>query len=162
MENETKKIIETFFEKLNLSIESIDIKENLDNNIFIKIKTPDSSLFIWSHGKNLESFEIILKSMISRWKERIRLHIEINDYINSRDEKLFFMIKEKINLLKKWVNDIKISNLNPYERKKVHAFVSDLQDTKIYTKSIWEWNERSLYICKISPKMTLDIDWNNI
>jgi len=162
MENETKKIIETFFEKLNLSIESIDIKENLDNNIFIKIKTPDSSLFIWSHGKNLESFEIILKSMISRWKERIRLHIEINDYINSRDEKLFFMIKEKIILLKKWVNDIKISNLNPYERKKAHAFVSDLQDTKIYTKSIWEWSERSLYICKISPKMTLDIDWDNI
>lgn len=163
MENEIKILIETFFEKFTLPMESINIDISENKNISIKIKTPDSALFIWSHGKNLEAFELVLKTMLSRkQEEKIRLHIEINDYINSRDNRLFSMIKEKIALLKKWNSDIKLSELNAYERKKVHSFVADLKDDTIYTKSIWEWTERRLYICKLSPKMTIDIDWDDI
>jgi len=163
MENEIRNLIETFFEKFTLPIESITIDISENKNISIKIKTHDSALFIWSHGKNLEAFELVLKTMISRkQEEKIRLHIEINDYINSKDERLFSMIKEKIALLKKWNSDIKLSELNAYERKKVHSFVADLKDDTIYTKSIWEWVERRLYICKLSPKMTIDIDWDDI
>ena len=49
-----------------------------------------------------------------------------------------------------------------YDRKKIHSIVAEYKNDKIYTKSIWEWNQRRLYICKIDQKITIDLDWDDI
>lgn len=163
MNENVKKTIETFFEKLCVHIESIEVIEDGKNIFIIKIKSEDSWILIWPHGKNLEYIQWILKLMISKilW-EKIKLHLEVNDYIEAKDKKLFSFINSKISLVEKSSKDIQLPFYSSYERKKIHSFVAEYWNNKIYTKSIWEWAERRLYICKKDWKLTIDIDWEDI
>lgn len=170
MEENIKDIIKKLFEKLSINYEKLDIIMDNQNIFFIKIKTNDSPLLIWSHWKNLEAIEFILKSIIiNNLDNKIKLHLEINDYIHSKDERLKKYVLSKVEFAKKIWKDIRLNKLNAYERKKAHSYVSELNDKDVSTKSKWEAEERRLYICinnktnnyekkPIVTKLTIDID----
>ena len=164
MQNEIKALGLEFFEKLNINIDSLEVINSEEKNIFsMKIKTEDSGMLIWPHGRNLDALQNILRLMA--WKkvwERIKLHIEINDYMKTKDDRLFDFIKKEIAYVERTGKDACLPFYWAYERKKIHSFVSELNDKKISTKSIWEWKERRLYICKEQPKLTIDIDGDDI
>jgi len=176
MQDEMTEIIKLFFEKLNINIDSININQEKSNIFNIKIKTTESWLVIWQNWKNLDAIQNILRLIISkkicnnlRYKEinnnenqKIRIQLEINDYIKTKDDRLFDFIKNEISHIEKTWKDIKLPFFFPYERKKIHSFVHKLENKSIYTKSIWEWKERRLYICKETPKLSIDIDWDDI
>lgn len=163
MNDNVKEIIETFFDKLSIHIESINITQE-DKNIFtIKIKSKDSWILIWPQGKNLNYIQWILKLMISKFLwEKIKLHLEVNDYMEAKDKKLFSFINSKISIVEKSSKDIQLPFYSAYDRKKIHSFVAEYWNNKIYTKSIWEWKDRRLYICKKDWKLTIDIDGEDI
>ena len=163
MENETEKIINDFFTLLRVKIDNIDISIEEETIYNVKIKTPDSWIIIWPHGKNIDALQSILRLMLSnKLNQKISLHLEINDYIKSKDDRLFDFIKSKIDFVEKSWKDVQLPFLNSYERKKVHSFVADLNKNTISTKSIWEWKERRLHICKETARLTIDIDWDDI
>ena len=157
-----KIITEDFFSKLKVKINSLDVIKEDENIFFIKIDTDDSGILIWTHWKNLKTITTILKLILFRniW-ESIIIHLEVNDYLKSKDEKLFNFVKSKIELVKKHWKDIKLPFLTAYERKKVHSFVSDLNNN-IFTKSVGEWRDRRLCIWKEADKLSIDIDWSDI
>ena len=163
MNTEINTLINKFFDKLGVSIDSIDIIQEEENIFLIKIKTEESGMIIGPHWKNLETIQLILKLMVSKkiWN-KIKLHLEVNDYMESKDEKLFLFIKSKIIIVEKTSRDIQLPFYWAYERKKIHSFVADYWNNIIYTKSIWEGKERRLYICKKDAKLTIDIDWDDI
>lgn len=164
VQNDIKALVWDFFNKLNIKIDSLEVINVEESNIFnIKIETAESGLLIWPNWKNLNIIENLLKLMSSKkvW-EKIKLHIEINDYVKSKDDRLFDFIKSKIRLLEKTGKDIELPFYSSYERKKIHWFVSEMKNKWICTKSIWEWKERRLHICKQVPKLTIDIDWDDI
>lgn len=164
MQNDIKTLVFDFFDKLNIKIDTLDVTNVEELNIFnIKIETEESGLLIWPHWKNLNIIENLLKLMSSKkvW-EQIKLHIEINDYMKSKDDRLFDFIKSKIRLVEKTWKDIQLPFYSSYERKKIHWYVSEMSKKWIYTKSIWEWKERRLYICKKEGTLTIDIDWDDI
>lgn len=163
-QNDIKTLVFDFFDKLNIKIDTLDVTNVEELNIFnIKIETEESGLLIWPHWKNLNIIENLLKLMSSKkvW-EQIKLHIEINDYMKSKDDRLFDFIKSKIRLVEKTGKDIQLPFYSSYERKKIHWYVSEMTKKWIYTKSIWEWKERRLYICKQEGTLTIDIDWDDI
>ena len=166
MQDEVKALVNELFEKLNIKTDSIDIENIDDSNIFkVKIKTEESNLLIWIHGRTLDSLQNILKLMCSNkiW-ERIKLHIEVNDYIKTKDDRLLDFIKKEILYLEKTGKDIKLPFYSAYERKKIHSFIHSLKNDNISSKSIWEGKERRLYLCKkvTINKLTIDIDWDDI
>ena len=164
MQNKINKLIKDFFEKLNISINSLEIDKSDDKNIYnIKIKTDESWLIIWSHWKNLDAIQNILKNIISNniW-EKIKIHLEINDYIKTKDDRLFDFIQKEIEYVKKTGKEIKLPYYSAYERKKIHSYVHNLENPWVETKSRWEWKERRLYITKEAIKLTIDVDWNDI
>ena len=164
MENTIKKVANIFFEKLWVEISNINIVWEKENIFLLKIKSEDSNILIWPQWKNLEALQLIIKMIISNntW-ERIKIHLEINDYIHNKDERLFEFISKKIDYLKSSQNkSLMLPILNPYERKKVHSYVINLKDDSIQTKSEWEWKNRRLYLHKLWPKLTIDIDWDDI
>lgn len=164
MINEIKSLVDEFFNRLNINIDSLEINNEENSNIYnIVINSNESWVIIWQNWKNLDSIQSILRLIISNkiW-EKIKLHMEVNDYIKSRDDRLFDFIKWKISYVKSSKKDFRLPFYSAYERKKIHWFISDLKDPKIYTKSIWEWNERRLNICFQEKRLTIDIDWDDI
>lgn len=164
MLEDIKDLVKNFLDKLQLEYSNLEITQKEEQNIYyIKIKTSESWIFIGPHGKNLEAIESILRLIISKkLDEKIKLHIEVNDYVHSKEEKLFRFIDSKIKIVKDKSEDVRLPFLTAYERKKVHSYIAELNDTKIYTKSMWEWTDRRLYICKVNEKITIDIDWDDI
>lgn len=162
MEDKIKNIVEKFFSKMLVDFSNLEVKKELENIYYIKIESPDSPLIIGPRWKNLEDIKNILKIILHRkLEENIIIHIEINDYLKSKEDKLINFIKSKIEFVEKTGKDLKLPFLSAYERKKVHSFVSDLK-SDIYTKSEWEGKERRLYICKKNTKVTIDLDWIDI
>lgn len=152
-----------FFKNLWINIEKIEVTQKKENIFYIKIKTPDSWILIWQNWKNLISISNLLKLMTNKSLEnKIKIFFEVNDYIESKDEKLKSLILEKIKYVEKTWNDLKLWFYSPYQRKKIHDIVWEYNDENIFTKSEWEWDERRLYICKKKPKLTIDIYWDDI
>ena len=163
MENKIEALIKELFEKMNINIDWINIEKSQNNILNIKIKTKESWIIIWPQWKNLDSIQNIIKLMSSKvlW-EKIKIHLEINDYSKTKDDRLFDFINNEISHLQKtWVT-IKLPFYSSYERKKIHWYISKMKDKWIYTKSSWEWKERRLFIYKEKPKLTIDIDWDDI
>jgi len=152
-----------FFNVFWVKINSIEIIKEENNIFIIKINTPESWLIIWPNWRNLDHVSNILKLIIKKnILEQIKIHIEINDYIKSKDDRLKELIISKIKIVEKDWKDLMLPYYSPYDRKKIHSIVSEYKNEKIYTKSIWEWRERRLYICKINQKITIDFDWDDI
>ncbi len=162
MEDKIKNLAEKFFSKLLVNVKSIDVVNELDNIYCVKVESDDSSILIWPKWKNLEDLKHILKLLLSKnLEESLIIHLEVNDYLKSKEDKLLKFIQSKIEFVSKTWRDLKLPFLSAYERKKVHSYVSDLR-SDIYTKSEWEWSERRLFICKKNDKVTIDLDWIDI
>lgn len=164
METENiQKLVSEFFEKLQLQISEIKVEKEAEDIYFVKVQSSDSGIIIWPKGRNLEDLKSLLKSMINHLVGRNTiLHIEINDYLQAKEEKLLLYVKSKIDLVEKTGKDFRLPFLSSYDRKKVHAYVSELWNPKIYTKSLWEGPERRLHICKKDEKMTIDLEGSDI
>ena len=174
MQNQIKALVNELFEKLNIKIDLIEVKIEEEFNIFnIKVKTDESWLLIGHNGKNIDAIQNILKLMISKivWthdnseskkNHKIKLNLKINDYTKTKDDRLFDFIQKEILYLERTWKDIKLPFYSSYERKKIHSIVHKMANKLIFTKSVWEGKERRLYICKQKPKLTIDIDWDDI
>jgi len=163
MVEKIKSLTDTFFENFWIKINSLEVINEEKNIFLVKIKSDESSLLIWPNWKNLDHISNILKLIIkNNFEENIKIHIEINDYIKSKDDRLKSHIISKIKYVEKSWQDLMLPFYSAYDRKKIHSIVSEYKNDKIYTKSIWEWNERRLYICKINERITIDLDWNDI
>lgn len=156
-----KSITSSFFEKMMISFDKIEVILEEKNIYYIKINTTDSNILIGQHWKTLEDIRLILKEILSKtlWFS-IVLHLEINDYLEQKNDKFLAFINKKIQLLKSNWKEVILENLNSFERKKVHFLVSEMNDPSIFTKSIWEWKDRKLHICKKTLSInSIDIDW---
>lgn len=163
MKENIEKITNDFFKWLDINIDEIIVTEQEENIFLIKIETPDSGLLIWNHWKTFNDILHILRLIISNnSEEKMKIHLEINDYMKSKDERLQWFIESKIKYVESSGNDLKLPYYSAYDRKKIHGFVSDNNNDDIYTKSIWEGSSRRLYICKAEKKLTIDIDWDDI
>jgi len=148
-----------FFNKIWVELDSIDVQEEKEAIYFIRIKSPDSALLIGNRGQTLYDLKRILSILLSQKLDtKIIARIEINNYLEEKDQKLFQFIDEKIEQCEELWKDIKLPFFSAYERKKVHNYISEKNSNTIHTKSEWEGKERRLFICKPQMKMTIDID----
>ena len=99
---ECREISREFFEKLSVQIDDIQVRQEEDHIFSIDLKTPDSGILIGFSGKTLEDIRGVLKSLLShRFDVRgLILHLEINDYLSQKDQKLFDFIAKKIEQVK--------------------------------------------------------------
>jgi len=162
MEESIKNLVEDFFQRLTINIDSCEVNGEKENIFLVKIKTEESGIVIGPHGKNLETIKFLLKLLISKQMEQnIILHLEVNDYLKSKEERLFNFIESKIAIVQKSGKSLQLPFLTAYERKKVHSYVWDLQNN-IFTKSEGEWRDRRMSLCKKPDKLTIDIDGDDI
>lgn len=159
MKEQLQKFAKDFFTLSEFSTNSIHIQEEETNIFVIQLQTDDSALLIWKNGKNLDDIQHIIRLLVrQKVHPDIKVSLEINDYRQSKDEHLKQFILSKVALVEKQGRDIKLPFYNAYQRKKIHGFVSEYANQDIFTKSIGEWSNRRLYICKKDPKLSIDMD----
>jgi predicted RNA-binding protein Jag len=56
-------------------------------------------------------------------EEKVFIHIEINDYMESKDNRLFEFVKSKIDFVEKSGKEVILPFFSAYERKKIHSYV---------------------------------------
>jgi spoIIIJ-associated protein len=163
MTEQLETIARNFFTTMWIEFSELHIKEENKWIFFLKILSSDSGIMIGQHGKTLADVKMILKLLFSKHlQESIILHLEVNDYLESKDKKLLEMVQAKVDYIKKVGWEVKLPELSSYERKKVHSYVSDLWDEKIYTRSEWEGKDRRMFIWKKQEKISIDIDATDI
>lgn len=90
------------------------------------IQSEDSSLLIGPHGKNLDALSHLLSLLIGKSLDaRSIVHLEVNDYQEQKDKKLLNFIQHKIHLVKDSGKEVILPYFNGYDRKKIHAYVSE-------------------------------------
>lgn len=135
MEHALTPFVSEFFIGLGISVESLSI-EQIGDDINITIKTNDSALLIGMHGKNIEVFQHLLSRMIERKLSKfIHVHLEVNDYIKQKEEKLFRFLDSKISIIRSTGNPIRMPSLSPYERKKAHGYIAEKNIAGLKTQS---------------------------
>lgn len=170
---EIKEFSEEFFSKMKVEIDSLEVIVEWEDIYFVKITTTDSAILIWKHWIVFESLQSILRNIFSnKYDKKVRIHLEINDYIHNKDAKLFTLVDSKISLAKETWENVVLPVLNWYERKKVHSYVVKLWDKTIKSKSKWEWKNRRMYIIvdkenfkapeNTHEKLEIDIDGDDI
>jgi predicted RNA-binding protein Jag len=147
MQEEVQKQVSAFFTGLGIVIEWIEVTF-VENDINVRVQTPDSALLIGMHGKNIESFQHLLSRMLEKVAGyHVHLHLEVNDYMKSKDERLFRFLDTKIAFIMSSPNKTaRIPNLTSYERKKAHGYISMKDIAWLKTKSDGEWAERALFL----------------
>ncbi len=178
MEAKIKEIVKNLLDKLLIEITDLEVIRNenewFENNFDVKIKTPESAILIWNHWRTLDDFKNILRLLINNnFEEKIWINVEVNDYIEKKFDKLLSFVAKKIDYVKNTWKEVILPFYNWYERKKIHSYVSSLEDNIIETKSIWEWKDRRMHIflkpwVKIEKKdenkkekisISIDLDW---
>lgn len=130
-----QELIEKFFRGLGIEVSSVTVEE-AGEDIHVRLETTDSPLIIGMHGKNLEVFQHLLGRMVEKLQGKfVHLHLEVNDYMKSKDERLFRFLDTKIQFAMESGKSIRIPNLTSYERKKAHNYISEKHIDGLATKS---------------------------
>jgi predicted RNA-binding protein Jag len=88
------------------------------------------------HGKNIEIFQHLLSRMIERKVDTfVHVHLEVNDYMKQKDEKLHRFLDSKIAMITTTGQPIRLPSLTPYERKKAHGYIADKNIVGLKTQS---------------------------
>lgn len=123
MQESIRDLVETFWKGTGLSLQLVETVIDGDD-VNIRIETPDSALVIGIHGRSLESFVHILSRMIEKVTGKfVHVHLEVNDYMKSKDERLYRFLDSKIEFVVTTGKSIRIPSLNSYDRKKAHNYI---------------------------------------
>ena len=151
METTILTLVTEFWNGLGIATTSLTV-DIVWEDINIRVETPDSALLIGMHGKNIEIFQHLLSRMIERKTEKyIHVHLEVNDYMKQKDEKLMRLIDSRIILIQSNGLSIRLPSLTPYERKKAHNHIAEKQIVWLSTQSEGEWAERALVLSYTGP-----------
>ncbi len=146
-----KAFLDTFFSNLGISVTALEIQE-ADDDLSVRIETPDSPLLIGIHGKNIEAFQHLIWRFAEKklWRF-VHVHLEVNDYMKAKDDRLFHFLDSKISGVMETGKPTQIKNLSAFERKKAHNYISEKHIEWFSTKSEGEWENRMLILSYTGP-----------
>ncbi len=143
-----------YFTELNqgVSIEIIiDHNKEKENELLYKVvlDAENNAIVIGKNGQTLRAISTVLKAAVNAtFKKRINVIVDVNNYKDSRYNKLKMMVKrEAINVAKTHV-DCELDPMPSDERKVIHQYLQDFRN--VSTVSIGEGNKRHLVI-KYNP-----------
>ena len=116
-----------------------------EEQIYIKMYSDNNSILIGKDGKTLSALMTIVKQMLSN-KYGIHPHIilDVENYKENQEKRIERLAKKLAREVVKTKMEIKMDNMNSYERRIVHNILSD--DKKVCTISEGEEPNRHVVI----------------
>lgn len=117
--------------------------QRLNDRLIFFIKSEEGNVFIGKDGEVLEALQYILRlALAKRFKQGLKLLIDINDYREKRKRSITLMAKRLAERVKKTGKTFKTEPLNPYERRIIHTFfkhnkyITTKSEGEGYTKKV--------------------------
>lgn len=143
----TKSLLDDIFGHLAISPEYDVIHD--DEALKISIFGDDLSFLIGYRGESINALQSMLGLILfNRLGERVNLIVDINDYRESRKEKIEEITRNYIDRARFSQQDVEMPFMSPYERRQVHLFVSGYDD--IESESTGEGRFRRVVLRSLS------------
>lgn len=109
------------------------------------IESENNALLIGREGKTLQGFQAYLRNLLGQFtEERVKVVIDIGDYKEVRNRQLEILATRTAKEVARTKVAATLNNLNSYERRIIHARLSDWRD--VTTTSEGEEPNRTLVI----------------
>lgn len=148
--DEIKNIIYEFFRNTGISdFEIKNVEISADGSLNIGIFIRDANLYIGEEGRNIKSFETILRLIIKKQTENISIvHLDINNYRGLKEESLRELAKKAARRARFYKTPVSLEAMSSYDRRIIHTELTGHPDIK--TESIGEGDNRRVVVKFIS------------
>jgi spoIIIJ-associated protein len=136
-----------FLEKLSKFVElDFNVKvTNTPERLMFLVQCDHGDILIGKDGEALEALQHILRlSIAKRYKQGLKLLVDINGYREKRKKGLTIMVKRLADKVKRTGRIQKTDPLNPYERRVVHTLFKN--NRNVNTKSEGEGHTKRVVI----------------
>ncbi|MBL0701256.1 MAG: Jag N-terminal domain-containing protein [Desulfosarcina sp.] len=118
---------------------------NLSDRIVFTIEGGNSALLIGKRGQTLEAIQYIISKIVNKnYENRIRIHIDVEGYLESKRASLTDRAVRLAEKVKRTGKPVTIGIMNGYDRRVVHLALKE--DRAVTTKSIGDDFYRKLVI----------------
>jgi spoIIIJ-associated protein len=132
---------------LEFNVKVSQVNEKLDRIVFL-IQCNDGDILIGKDGEILEALQHILRlSIAKKYKQNLKILIDINGYREKRKTTLTIMAKRLADKAKRTGRKHKTDLLNPYERRIIHTLFK--HNRNITTKSEGEGHTKKVIITPV-------------
>mgnify|MGYP001610333771 FL=1 len=148
--NEIKNIIDEFFRKHGTSdFEIKNVEISADGSLNVSVFIADASLYIGEEGRNIKSFETILRLIIKKQTENIStVYLDINNYRGLKNEALRELAKKAARRARFYKIPVALEAMSSYDRRIIHTELTGHPD--IRTESTGEGDNRRIVVKYIS------------
>jgi spoIIIJ-associated protein len=136
-----------FLEKLSKFVDlDFNVKvTNTPERLMFLVQCDHGDILIGKDGETLEALQHILRlSIAKRYKQGLKLLVDINGYREKRKKGLTIMVKRLADKVKRTGRVQKTDPLNPYERRVVHTLFKN--NRNVNTKSEGEGHTKRVVI----------------
>lgn len=141
--NFIKEYIKEVAKKMNIEI-NMEVRE--DEELFSVTMVSDKNpILIGKEGKNLNSIQYLLRQALSNQTGfNIKVNLDASNYRAKKVRNFEYQIKNIVREVQKTKIDTKLDPMNSYQRRIVHALLSDFSN--VTTESVGEEPNRCVVI----------------
>jgi spoIIIJ-associated protein len=128
--SEIRTIAENFlkdvFEKMGLAVEIHEEYDSENRSLNLDLVGPDMGVIIGKRGQTLDSLQYLTNLVVNRkTSSYVRIKIDTENYRERRKETLENLAHNVAYKVKKTRRPVALESMNPYERRIIHAALSD-------------------------------------
>ncbi|MDD6667315.1 MAG: protein jag [Lachnospiraceae bacterium] len=128
--SEIKTIAENFlkdvFDKMGLTVEIHEEYDSENRSLNLDLIGPDMGVIIGKRGQTLDSLQYLTNLVVNRkTSSYVRIKIDTENYRERRKETLENLAHNVAYKVKKTRRPVALESMNPYERRIIHAALSD-------------------------------------
>ena len=114
-----------------------------DGQICVKMYSDSNSILIGKDGKTLSSLMLIIKQMLSvKYDINPHIALDVENYKENQEKRLIRLAKQIAREVTKTKVDVKLDNMNSYERRIIHNALTDHK----YVTTISEGEEPNRHV----------------
>lgn len=156
METATKVALEKILDMMGVFYTDIEVTRYDDGIVKFNIKSEDAPGLIGTHGNTLAAIQSVVNGIMyskDHYDEKIHIVVDVEDYKQKKEDKMYEVIKEKIEKVRDFKKRIHLSPTNAYKRKLIHNFLKAPEFSDIVCESEGEDRRRHIVL---RPKTDLD------
>lgn len=146
METIIQKALKLLLDKFGAKYDCVMVTEDAGHYRAV-IECEETGRLIGRNGTILNAVQTVLKNIL--WQqtgERVFLTVDVGNYRQEQDEKVFSKVKKSIDWMKESnLSEVKLQPMSAYQRRMVHLWVPS-EFPELTTDSIGEGHSRAIQI----------------